>query len=453
VLEAPDDRSLVGVARDFALAEGPLRGPLHRVTEPPLPPETPRYHAPRWARPGAPLRLFDVAEEGALSHTGPGAGTLQVRFRIPPDLFPWPREVVPLELTYGQTTPPGQPAPSLAAELNGQWLGTLPPPGPDGLRTEVLMLRRELLRGYNELYFHVDPSAGEICGPSDEEAARTFVDGRSSLHIEATPLFAPMPDVGKLVDDGFPFTRRADLGETVLVLPDPPSPEDLAAALSMTAHFAAVTGQVGARVRAMSPAEVTRAGELDADLLVVGASGLQPLLARWASRLPLDATTPGRLTVRGLSPWAAIDAVMRGRNPIEEAERAEAALGRPGTTSVLMQVESPLHRERVAVFVTAPVRRDLPSLGDLLGHAESRYPDSDLLVRGDHRLTMHRLGAGFHTGSLEGIDEVRWALASRFVVLVPCSILGALLMAFAMGRSIRVREQRRLSVPELEGDA
>ena len=85
------------------------------------------------------------------------------------------------------------------------------------------------------------PKKGRLPGhaPSDLKGA---VLKDSYLDIQGIPHWATLPNLEIFANAGYPFTRRADLSDTAVVLPDTPSAEEIETYLTFMGHFGAQTG-------------------------------------------------------------------------------------------------------------------------------------------------------------------------------------------------------------------
>jgi cellulose synthase (UDP-forming) len=453
LVEAPDAAGLLEAAHRLAEGGTALAGPAMALDPRPPPRPALPYDAPRWRPSGQPLRLGDVMDPGALAQAGPRGGPTAVRFRIAPDLWTWPDDTVLLDLGYAQRVPPGAPRPRLDVDLNGEFLATLPMlPAAPTPREEVvgrtsIPIPAGRLRGYNVLGLHASYAwdrAG-CAAPSDEATARITPD--STLHLERYGHFASLPDLSRLLYDGFPFTRVADLGETVAILPDPPRLDAVAALLSLVAHFATITGRAGTRLTVTTSAHVSEVAE-GRDLLALGLAEPDPLLARVSGHLPLRAVEGGPPEV-GLPPASSpfLD-YLAGAPAYRESQRARAVVATLGGFSALQQVASPFGGGRSAVFLRTFGRVEVPSLPALLGDAESRTMAGDLLVLSGERRWMFRLGPSFGSGRIGRLAQLRWFLHQHWLLLVPGFALGTLLVAFPLHKALVARAQQRLGTEQ-----
>src|SRR4029077_12265885 len=138
------------------------------------------------------------------------------------------------------------------------------------------------------------------------------IDPDSNIDLTKTERFTSLPNLAFFVNSGYPFTKLADLSQTAVVLPDQLTPVDVQAYLTLMGMMGDSTGFPVVRVAVVTAATVDQVA--DKDLIVLGAIGRQPLIAKWSdnSRLRVDG---GRLRV-GLT--SSIDRVYTVLDPNAE---------------------------------------------------------------------------------------------------------------------------------------
>lgn len=191
------------------------------------------YDAPNWVPSDRPVRLGELVELKKLSVAGYNPGPISVDFRLPPDLFNWREEGVPLHLKYRYTPQQVSTNSSLLVGLDDQFMKSMPLPSITSLadgKTLLSMMQKDntLPREATvllpissaspmsklQLRFMYDYIKEGECRDIIVDNMRGTIDPDSSLDISGYQHFIAMPNLGVFNDAGFPFTRLADLSES-----------------------------------------------------------------------------------------------------------------------------------------------------------------------------------------------------------------------------------------------
>lgn len=426
----------------------PLVGAEPRIEARSAPAPTDPYIAPRWLPPAPLVSFADIPGGDALVHRGLGGGTMAINFRLAPDLFAWPNDMIKLTVDYSQIAPSDELAPEITVELNDTYVTTLPAGRIENgvaTRSERIEIHRSRLRGFNLLEFHVTwPKDHLLCGgPTEGEMqVETSILPSSQLDFQKLPHFMRMPDVSTFVDDGYPFTRFADLSETVVVLPDQPAAAELATYFSLMAHMAAVTGLAGVRVEVLAARDLNAGTAGDRDILAVGAAANNAALARWPERLPLKYHL-GRLRVNLPSYVDQALQLLGGHITKWEAEKVSEILGRSPQVAVVMGTQSPFSPERSVVAVTANRTESMPAAADLVGFTVADQAGGDVLLSVKDNRWRFRIGPQYDVGELVWFTKLRWVSAKHWLVLLPSLVLAGFFLALVSRTSLRRQEARR----------
>lgn len=129
---------------------------------------------------------------------------------------------------------------SLELRLNNISIANIPLTNPLGetRKHASIQLPSDLIRPRNELVaqFHMLPDKYGYCVNSYVDNAWGIIHDDSLFRVEG-PVGLRLPDLGYLGDIGFPYTRKDNLEETVLVLPKQPSQGTLITLLGLTTRF------------------------------------------------------------------------------------------------------------------------------------------------------------------------------------------------------------------------
>jgi cellulose synthase (UDP-forming) len=298
VISGGDPDQLVQAAQAVALHSDLLQGAQSSIDRINLPARKAADSAPRWARTDQKVALWDY--NTADSMQGDGTTPLNVYFRIPPDLYYAERPDTILHLSYRYNSIPIGPISSMQVRINNAFLGSVPlEPGQEAAKRTDLDVPVPVvsLRPFSnslsfDFTFQLVKKAN--CGDSVPINIEDAVLRDSFLDLRGYPHYAPLPNLEIFANAGFPFTRYPDLGNTVVVLPPSPTPEEIETFITLMGHFGRQTGFPGLRVTVAGP-EALKTGAA-ADFLVIGTGDDQPAFDKLANDLPVSLSS-GRVMV------------------------------------------------------------------------------------------------------------------------------------------------------------
>lgn len=251
------------------------------------------YDAPRWIPTDRPVKLSElIRKDQSLTTTGLWHDALRVAFRAAPDLFLWDGETIPLHIGYRFPTENwiDEDRSWLSMTMNDTFLHNLPVNKQGALETlwhklggdarqEVFDMPLEpyMIYGDNQLslYFNIQPKADAPCSVLLNNNIKSRIEDDSWIDLSGTRHFALLPNLSYFVGASFPFTRRADYSETVLMLPEKPTETQIATLLDMAARSGNATGTALGHNRVVIGTPTAGAArELLSDRDVLAVSGL-----------------------------------------------------------------------------------------------------------------------------------------------------------------------------------
>lgn len=315
VLLGRDGADLKAAADALALGGIAMSGPaveVKRVEE-----AAPRaaYDAPGLVRLDRPTKLGELIEwpqQLQAAGRAPELEPVSVDLRMPPDLVTERGPGVPLALTVQYTPPACASDARLELSVNDELLQVVTLRNAPEPITEVreLFIPSYRLRSRSQLQFgfRFPLKTDGACREARPEVVKAVVSPDSTIDFSGFPHHARMPELNHFATIGFPFTRYADLSQTVVVLPDKPVAADIEAMLGLMGRMGESTGYPATRVRVAGPKDEAELG--GADLLVIGATPQQALLGKWADRLPVELSGNARrvsqVSFEGAGPIAAV---------------------------------------------------------------------------------------------------------------------------------------------------
>ena len=460
-----DDAELRAAATALALG-APLSGAsatLRDVKE--AAPRKP-YDAPNWVPSDRPVRFSElVRSTSELNVVGYNPDLIRIGLQLPPDLFVWRKDGIPVDLRYRYTLPEGADKSALNISINDAFVTTLPLNGRP-LATSVprqmwqklgargampiqqpLLLPTGPLSASSQLRFHFffDRPRAEECKNTFPDVSAS-IDDSSTIDLSGFAHYMAMPNLAAFGNAGFPFTRLADLSGSALVMPDNANGDDVANALALLGRMGASTGYPALRTRFIQARQVDE--HADQDLLVLGSRRSQPLFARWAAAMPVgDGAQVRRF---GLSDWlfnkmpAFLSADARRTDLPTVAE--VGVRPEPGDV-LLMGFESPLRKGRSVVALMADEPGHVSRLFEAWFDPERLrgFQGSVVLLHGEKVRSL----AGnqtYYVGELPPLLALRWFFAHHPLWMALGVGLVCLLLAMLAGWLLRRHARARLKV-------
>ena len=453
-----DDADLQRAVEALLLGGPLLRGSRVAVGELSAPAPRRPYDAPNWVRTDRAVRFAELLDyPQQLEVSGAQPAPIGLDLNLPPDLFVWRNSGIPLRLHYRYSIPGNGENSRLNVSLNDQFIAGLALHGreqrsaleqmrlavggdADGPSERLLVPSLKVGdRNRLSLAFNFDslPSGAQRdrCQSPLPLAVHASIDEDSSIDFSGYPHYLAMPDLRAFARSGFPFSRMADLSETLLLVPPAPGEELLATLLETLGALGAQIGYPAYGVRLSD--DPAAALQVDADLLVFGA---------WPAALgeggelqlgaPYERLLPGA-AVRNLPSGRALSATVAAQGSVEIA--AEAPL------AALLGRQSPQHPQRSVVVLLAQTPADFALLRDSLADpaARGQMAGSLALLRSSG-VTSQFLGEPYYVGVLPWWQLLWFHLADRPLLLAGFAALGVLLGAFLFWYLLRAIARRRL---------
>ncbi len=411
-------------AHTLVSGENPFAGSYGVVENGVLAPKRHAYDAPNWLTTHRPV------------HTD---GMKNLSFMLPPDLFLWRSDGIPLDLVYRYTPRAVDDPSELQVNFNKTYIdsfslsadsedlfsasGQALSPVEKQVR---LYLPTENIGSYNKIDLYFDDrlatnrqenspcAAGYVASTG---GSNFKVDGGFTVDLSGFYHYTELPNLAKFANHGFPFTRYSDLSETAVVMPAYLSERSVSAFLTLVGHLGGVAGGAATGVHVISSDQVDEYA--DYDLLVLGGVREQPLLSRWRAALPVDLDEPANLLkqVNKLDEWKGR---YLGDKRWADHQGAFRALnqGESSRLAILTAFESPLTRGRSVVVMTGYQNGAYGEMVNALLAPEllSRL-QGDFSVLNDGKVASFRLGQIYAVGDLPWLTRAYWYVSSRPVLL------------------------------------
>ena len=373
-----DEKSLIEAARALVLAKKRPAGPVWNVQAVKSAGRLP-FDAPGWMPEGKTIRLDSVVTPDRLQASGLFVRPYEMVMHLPPDLYRSAATTVPFNFAFESSNNSrylarvdayindhgfqferfSKPKDNAAAFVQGQVRLNIPSrllTGEDTIRVRFTFVDKQL----------------SLCDANfikDE----VRVDPGSTIDLSGLPRYVELPNLSYLAYTGYPYSKMADLAETVVLLPDVPDRHEITSMLTVLGHIGTKTGYPATAVSVASIRDVEKFA--DKDMLVVGSSErLRYLLESWQRHMQVNLLSDeqpypemGSRYLSRLMHWS------------EQMLLFNLIKGEAGM--VLLGFESPLQSGRSVVMLTAHKTSDLARETSLLNTLDkARDFDGDVVV-------------------------------------------------------------------------
>ena len=449
ILSAPDSAGLLAAARELAqvhdvsaaaLTNPSLqRGDTELIGNLSTRASRPADDAPRWLPSDRSVSLTAFATHGSLATDG--SAPVPIYFRLPPDLFYGEAQNLALTVSYRYNGAAVSPSAALRTYVNGTLINEAPLDATPGMHTAT---RRELLpladlRPFaNTLIFRFDIGTGT----ASASQLRAQILSTTSLDLRGFAHWATLPDLQLFANAGFPFTRYADLSNTVVVLPTQPRPEEINLFLNILGHAGRQTGAPALGVTVATP---DSAIQPQRDYLVLGTYANQAAFNALSATLPVAVSPESVRVVLPDSLRSRLESTVSGllhQDSPRERLTNDAILA----DAVMEGVESPYAPGHSLVAIAL---RDGASEQVFANTFLDRSQSSDVngsvsLLRGSRFVSYDLPTPQFHVGTISPYAALRIWLARYFVLLLLLVAMCTLLLGRWMREWLHVLAEERL---------
>lgn len=421
------------------------------------------YDAPNWVRLDRPMKFGELVESAQqLQVFGHTPDMVRLNLRIPPDLFTWRSRGVPVDLKYRYTPPLHVSESRVSMSINDELVQSfnLRPSGKGGEGDRVrLPLLDDALLGEskevlipafkvgtrNQLQYGFSFTYDKVgaCRDTQTDNVRSIIDADSSINFSGFPHYAEMPHLGYFATAGFPFTKYADLAQTVVVMPNTPNEADIAVLLTVLGRMGESTGFPATRVRLAGPDDL--APLKDADILIIGSAPRQALLDKWGGQLPAIISGPAR---RISEPARAVNLIydwLGFATAPDPSVISQAHVQGSGPLGAVLGFESPLTPERSVVAITGVAPESMAQVLDALENPGlvKTIHGSAVFVR-DQKVDSVLAGHTYFIGNIPFLTMIWFGLSEHPILLACMSVLAILLFGFLLWRALKRVAARRI---------
>jgi cellulose synthase (UDP-forming) len=448
VLTGDSADDLLTAVMALTLQRDLLQGDQVRISQFKAP--TPREpdDAPRWLSTDKITRLGDIATTGELQ--GDGSGPVTVFMRLPPDLYYGAQQNLGFHLGYRYNGIPISNDSTLQVYMNEDYVSSPPLPHTDRasaqLETIVPVPVANMRPFSNSLmmrFIFLLAKKGK-CQDTAPYNLQGSVLKDSYLDIRDIPHWAILPNLEIFSNAGYPFTRKADLTDTAVVLPETAGPEEIETYLTLMGHFGSQTGYPVLNVTVTNADGMKR--DQRKDYLVIGTVDDQPALTLLNPSLPVMVDGSGLhiQDTRGFfAPLQHAWWKVKSSDRIQSGQ-LETAGGLPD--ALIEGIEWPSGSKRSVVIVALRDKSVVPNfLSVFLNTSQSSDISQSVSVLHGKRFVSYRLGNDvYQVGSLSPWIYLNMLFSQFQWLMVVSTIILCFLMAIIVRAMLRRRARSRL---------
>ncbi|WP_433972777.1 UDP-forming cellulose synthase catalytic subunit [Tunturiibacter lichenicola] len=446
VLTGDSSDDLVTAAMALTLQRDLFEGDQIRVPSIQLPAAREPDDAPRWLSTEKITRFGDIVQTSSFETDS--SNPIAVYMRLPPDLYYGARQDLPLHLGYRYNGVPLSSESSLQVSMNDSFVGSTVLAQTDNTSTVIPVPISDMRPFSNSMlmrFIFLMAQKAECNDAASTSNQKGAILKDSYLDIQGIPHWAVLPNLEIFANAGYPFTRKADLADTAVVMPDNAGPAEIEVFLTLMAHFGAQTGYPVLRLT-VTGADGMKSDSLR-DYLVLGTVDDQPAIGRLNPSLPVGVDGSGLHIQDTQGFFAQLQHAwwkVRSSDRIQSGQ-LETAGGLPD--ALIEGIEWPKGSNRSVVVVALRDKDVIPNfLSVFLKTSQSSDVSQSVSVLHGSRFVSYRIGNDvYRVGSLSLwvklnmlFSEYQWLMVIS--TLASCFILAVILRS-VLRRKARVRLQ------------
>ncbi|MCL9773970.1 cellulose biosynthesis cyclic di-GMP-binding regulatory protein BcsB [Vibrio methylphosphonaticus] len=418
------------------------------------------YDAPNWLPTDRAVRFSELIEGGyQLESQGVNLAPINVSFTLPPDLFTWNDNSIPLRLNYRHSPPQeGTVGSKLSVTVNDgfvrafsldsegtskqQQIWRLPVFGSESfsesqnLKIPGFKAATTNTVGFN---FELAKSVAGECQGSSSSIQYAAIDGNSTVDFSGFPHYIRMPNSQVFASSGFPYSKMADLSETAIVITPQPSDKEIELLLETVGFISKKTGLPAYRYTLLDTWDETQL--TDKDILVLGVQSATEFGLASESLAYVNSSEDGQFMTAAVKPEKgnAQDLAKFNGQPAT----VSAHLSTRGGFASIASFESPVTSNRTVTVLSARNQQSIPLLKKALTENSEQLSGSAVAIT-KYDITSYQIGDHYFVGSLPLYDLIWYHFSDRPMVMVMVALL--LVMGFTLlaWRMLRAYASRRL---------
>ncbi len=397
--------------------------------------------------------------EEQLQSTGLEPSPVSLSMNLPPDLYLLRTNGIDINLNYRYTAPSTKDSSRMDISLNNQFLQSFSLTS--NQETNRLMLRLPVLQGLldgktdvsipalklgaiNQLRFdfqYMNPMPGgsvDNCITFQPVQNHVVIGDESTIDFSKYYQFIAMPDLRAFANASFPFSRMADLSESIIVMPKAPNEGQVSTLLNTMGTVGSQTGLPAVNVSLTD--DGSQIQNKDADIMVIGTI---------PDKLKDDKRVD--LLVQAAQSWV--------NTPLRQTEfpsimpdsgdrqaSVKTSVSSTGPMAAIVGFQSPYNDQRSVIALLADSPRGYELLNSAMNDSGKRAAmfGSVSVIR-EAGVNSLRVGDVYYVGHLPWFERLWYALSNHPVLLAILAAVSVVLLAWVLWRLLRIISRRRLN--------
>ncbi|MDQ9091177.1 cellulose biosynthesis cyclic di-GMP-binding regulatory protein BcsB [Pseudoalteromonas haloplanktis] len=417
------------------------------------------YDAPRWVRSDRAVSFDEFIEyPNQLQSQGLYGQPINLDLRFAPDLFTWRQQGVPITLRYRNAPTDEAILSRLNMLINNKFIDgfILTPNESHILTTETIMpllsnsepsqtrqdfeltgldLSKKNQLSYN---FHFGLIKAGECTAIPAGGEFGVIDGSSTIDVSDFHHYIALPDLNVFANSGFPFTKYADLHQTILIMEQHSSASAISLLLNFTGHLGEITGYPTHKLTIKHPNS-----ELDLDDKDI-------VIIAKADAFTHQLTDDSSLSILLQNNQRIVEqAIYNGAFDNNQPEKIKVSIQSQGKLGIISGFQSPFNSERsvVSLIATNDNAYSLLSNSLIQDDKTALITGSSAIINSQGIKTI-KTDDQYFIGHIPIHTLIWFHFSDHPFILALLSILTLLLISFILWRLLGVLTQKRLA----EGD-
>lgn len=438
IITGRNDEDLLIAVKAFTAPKTVLIGERFKVKQFTEGPARQAYDAPNWIDTQKPIAFAQLMQyPKQLTARAQTMTSVHLPVRLAPDLYMAGGGTLEMMLKYRYSKPMAGDAAQLQVRVNDHLIDSVNLSATEGRGESVIELPPfdgPLASGANagnalstvnnfsfDLQYLTNHSEGsnENCKSVTMVSHQMEIEPTSTITLSGLHHYAKLPDLGLFTRSGFPFTKYADLSETVALIPLNATGGELTTLFNTMARLGSVTGATADKVTVTS--DVNARNLVHKDILLVGEMPLGLLEFEVDDAKVLQKKVHDHVHLNKLNDKS-----------IREQLQEQLAVTDEGVAS-LVGLQSPFNPDRTIVALMAEGEKGTDLITKQLRNpATMGNATGGVCVLTENDFPCFEVGANYHVGTIPWYHRI-WATVSEYpLILVFCAMLCAALMGYGI---------------------